>query len=229
MTRGSSRLMAKPDGLGLEVEARTTGGGDAERPPEGGAEGGTDAGDLVFGLEGADAELLAPAELVQDVRGRGDRVAAQEEREPGQAGRRDEAPGQGRVPGDLDVLAGLEAGRPHLVVGLEQLGRLAEVEAGPEGPRVGLGHLGLRAEALGDPFEGGLDRAGVEPADQPQGEEVLGALGVTGLDPGLLADLLGDGGHGDLVDGVGRRGSRRSAGSRRSRPWPGSAPRRHRC
>ncbi len=59
MTRGSSRLMARPDRLGLEVEPGAAGGGDPERPAEGGAEGGADAGDLVLGLEGPDAELLA--------------------------------------------------------------------------------------------------------------------------------------------------------------------------
>ncbi len=143
MTRGSSRLMARP----MVSDLRSSPGPlvvvTPERPAEGGAEGGADAGDLVLGLEGADAELLAPAQLVEDVRGRRDRVAAQEEREPGQPGRRDEAPGHGRVARHLDVLAGLEGRRAHLVVGLEELGRLAEVEAGPEGPRVGLGHLRL--------------------------------------------------------------------------------------
>ena len=58
------------DRLGLEVQARAAGRGDAEGTAEGRAEGGADAGDLVLGLEGADAELLAPAQLVEDVRGR---------------------------------------------------------------------------------------------------------------------------------------------------------------
>ena len=58
------------DRLGLEVEPGPAGRGHAERTAEGGTQGGADAGDLVLGLEGADAELLAPAELVQDVRGR---------------------------------------------------------------------------------------------------------------------------------------------------------------
>ncbi len=70
---------------------------------------------------------------------------------------------------------------------------------------------GSPAEALGDPLDGRLDGAGVHPADEAEGEEVLGALGVTRLDPGLLADLLGDGGHGDLVDRV---GGQRAVGQR---------------
>ena len=169
MISGQLEVDGQADRLGLEVEARTAGRGDAERAAEGGAEGGADAGDLVLGLEGADAELLAPAQLVQDVRGRRDRVAAQEQRQPGQAGGGDQAPGQRLVAGDLDVLALLEGRRLDLVVGLEQLGRLAEVVAGPEGPGVGVGDLGLRAEALGDPLDGGLERTGVQPADQARG------------------------------------------------------------
>ncbi len=46
------------------------------RPAERGAEGRADAGDLVLGLEGGHAEPLVLAQLVQDVRGRGDRVGA---------------------------------------------------------------------------------------------------------------------------------------------------------
>ena len=36
-------------------------------PPKDGADGGADAGDLVLGLEGADAEVLVLGQLVQDV------------------------------------------------------------------------------------------------------------------------------------------------------------------
>ena len=140
-----------------------------------------------------------------------DRVAAEEERQAGQPRRGDQAPGERLVAGDLHVLARLEGRRPDLVVGLEELGRLAEVVAGPEGAGVGLDHLRLGGEALGDPLEGRVDGPGVEPADQAEREEVLGALGVAGLDAGLLADLLGDGGHRDLVDGV---GAERAVGQR---------------
>ena len=136
------------DGLGLEVEAGAAGRRHPERAAEGRAQGGADAGDLVLGLEGADAELLAPAELVEDVRRRRDRIAAQEDVHTGQPGGGDQPPGQGLVAGDLDVLALLEGGRLDLVVGLEQLGRLAEVVAGPEGPGVGVGHLRPGAETL---------------------------------------------------------------------------------
>ena len=91
------------DGFGLEVEARAAGRGDAEGAGVGGAQGGADAGDLVFGLEGADAEVLVLGQLVQDVRGRGDRVAAEEKRQLGQLAGGDEAPRQRRVARDVGV------------------------------------------------------------------------------------------------------------------------------
>ena len=87
----------------------------------------------------------------------------------------------------------------HLVVRREQLRGLAEVEAGPERPGVRLGHLRPLGEPLGDPLDRRLDRPGVEPADEAEGEEVLRPLRVARLDAGLLADLLGDRRHRDLV------------------------------
>ena len=145
---GSSRLMARPIVSDLRSRPGPLVVVTPRAPPKDGAQGGADAGDLVLGLEGPDAELLAPAQLVQDVRRRGDRVAAR-----GRAGspaRRVAAirpQASAWLPGDLDVLALLEGGRADLVVGLEQLGGLAEVVTGPEGPGVGLGDLGPGARS----------------------------------------------------------------------------------
>ena len=150
-------------------------------------------------------------QLVQDVRGRGDGVGPEEEGQPTAVGSGDEPPGGGGVAGDVDVLARFELGRLDLVGGLEQLGGLAEVEAGLEGAEVGFQHQRLARVLLADPGEGRLDGAGVEPADQAEGEEVLGALGVPRLNPGLLGHLGGDRGHRDLVDGV---GGQRAVGQR---------------
>ena len=69
--------------LALQGHARPAGGGARQVPAEGGAQGGADAGDLVLGLEGADAEVLVLRQLVEDVGRRGDRVAAQEQRQLG--------------------------------------------------------------------------------------------------------------------------------------------------
>ena len=131
---GSSSSMARPIVSDLRSRPGPLVVVTPRAPPNVCAEGGSDARDLVLGLEGADVELLAPAQLVEDVRRRSDRVAAQEQGQPGEACRRDEAPGQGLVPRHLDVLALLEGGRLDLVVGLEELGRLAEVVAGAERP-----------------------------------------------------------------------------------------------
>src|ERR1700684_2201032 len=76
---GQLEVDGQADRLGLEVQAGAARRGDTQRAPEGRAQGGADAGDLVLGLEGADAELFAPAQLVQDVGRRRDRVAAQEQ------------------------------------------------------------------------------------------------------------------------------------------------------
>ena len=85
------------DRLGLQRDARARGGGHAEGAGEGRAEGRADAGDLVLGLEGGDAEALVLAQLVQDVGGRGDRVGAEEQRQARTARRR--RPGRRTAPG----------------------------------------------------------------------------------------------------------------------------------
>ena len=156
---GSSRLTARPIVSDLRSMPGPAGGGDAEGAAEGGAEGGADAGDLVLGLEGADAEVLVLGELVEDVGGRGDRVGAEEQRQLRQVGGGDQAPGEGGVAGDVGVgaRARAAAGR-DLVGGLEQLGRLAEVVAGLEGAGVGVERpAGVLAKRFVDPLEGRLD------------------------------------------------------------------------
>ena len=80
ITSGSSRLMASPTVSALRSTPGPARGGHAEGATEGGTEGGADPGDLVLGLKGPDAELLVLRQLVEDVRGGGDRVGAEEER-----------------------------------------------------------------------------------------------------------------------------------------------------
>ena len=101
--------------LGLQVDARAAGGGDAEGARVRGAEGRADAGDLVLGLEGADAEVLVLGELVQDVGRRRDRVTAEEKRKFGQLPGGDDPPGQCRVARDVRVSAGRQVSRLDLV------------------------------------------------------------------------------------------------------------------
>ena len=132
--------------LALEGDAGTAGGGARQVPAEGGAQGGADAGDLVFGLEGADAEVLVLRQLVEDVGRRRDRVAAEEQRQLRLLRRGDEPPRQRGVAGDVGVGAGLLVGRPHLVRVVEELGGLAEGVAGLEGGEVGVPHQRLGPE-----------------------------------------------------------------------------------
>ena len=122
------------------------GGGHPELAGEAGAERGADAGDLVLGLEGGHPEPLVLAQLVQHVGGRGDRVGAQEQRQPGLAGRGDQPVRQREVARDLPVLPGRHRGGRHLVGDREHLGGLAERVPGLERGDVGVADVRLGRE-----------------------------------------------------------------------------------
>ena len=115
--------------------------------------------DLVFGLEGPHTEVLVLGELVQHVRGRGDRVAAEEHGQLGEVARGHYAPGQGGVARDVGVGARRQMSGLDLVGRLEHLGRLAEVPPGLERQGVGLPHH-LVGEALCDPVAASSPAAG---------------------------------------------------------------------
>ena len=78
----------EPDRLGLEDDARAGRGRDAERAAERRADRRAGGGDLVLGLERADAEVLVARELLEDRARRRDRVGAEEERQPATAATR---------------------------------------------------------------------------------------------------------------------------------------------
>ena len=117
--------------LGLEVDAGTARGGDAELTGERAADGDTDRGDLVLGLHRAHTEVLVLRQLVQDVGRRRDRVRRVEDRQLRLLAGRDEAVRERDVAGDVAVPTGRQRGRVHLERGLEDLGGLAEVVARP--------------------------------------------------------------------------------------------------
>ena len=111
MISGSSSDTARPIVSALSATPGPGGRGDAERRrrttrPSAAPT----AGDLVLGLERAHAEPLVLAQLVQDVRGRGDRVGAEEQRQPGALRGGDQAVGQREVAGDVAVGARRAAG-----------------------------------------------------------------------------------------------------------------------
>ena len=117
------------DRLALQRDAGARGGGDPEVTGERRADRGTDAGDLVLGLERGDREALVLGQLVKDVGRRGDRVGAEEDRQPRLHTGGDQAVGQGQVAADVAVGAGRHHGRLDLVLDHEGLGGLAEVPA----------------------------------------------------------------------------------------------------
>ena len=157
-------------------------------------------GDLVLGLHGAHAEVLVLGQLVEDVAGRGDGVAAEEHRQLGQLPGGDEAPRQRDVAGDVGVLAGRQLGGLDLERVVEQLGGLAEGEPGAE--RGEVARLDEVLELALDPLDGRLGRPRVEPRHQPEREEVLRALGVAWLHAQRLGGLLRERGHRHLDHAV---------------------------
>ena len=81
MTSGSSSVTARPIVSCFSTMPGPARRGDPERAAERRAERRTDGGNLVLGLERADAEVLVAGELLEDPRGRRDRVRAEEERQ----------------------------------------------------------------------------------------------------------------------------------------------------
>ena len=83
---------------------------------------------------------------------------------------------------------------------MEQLGGLAEVKPSSEGTAVRLCYKLVLLELLSDPIQGAIGGSSEEPADEAERKEVLRTLGVARLDSDLLADLLGQRGHRNLID-----------------------------
>ena len=180
-----------------------------EMPGEARPEGGADAGDLVLGLEGGHAEPLVLAQLVQHVGGRGDRVGAQEQRQPGLPGAGDQPVRQGQVAGDLPVAPGRHRRRGHLVGDREDLGGLAERVPGLERGDVGVPDVRLGRELGRQEADRALGRPVVEPGQQPEREHVLGPGRVLAGQPELLHRLDGHPGQVERVHLVVGRASRR--------------------
>ncbi len=191
--------------LRLQVEARAAGGGDPELAGERGADRNRGGRDLVLRLQRADAEVLVLRQLVEDVGRRGDRVGGVQDRQARLLGGGDEAVRHREVAGDVAVATRVELRGLDLVV-LEELRGLAEVQPGLERGEVGVAHLRAGRELLLDPLERRVDRPGVHPRDQAEGEEVLRPLGVARLDPELLAGFEREARHRYLHDVV--RGER---------------------
>ncbi len=175
----------QPQGLALQRQARSGGPGDPDGSTVGGADGGTDRGDLVFGLERRHAVVLEGRQSVQDVRRGRDRVGPVEHRAAGLSGGHGQRDGDGGVAHDVAVVAGREIRFGHLVGSLEHLDGHRVVVAGHQRGQVGLGERAL--ELALDPRTRGVGRPAVEPVHHPEGEEVLAAVGLL-VAKAVLAD-----------------------------------------
>ncbi len=190
---------SEPERLGLQVHAGAAGAGHGEVSRERGAERDVRRGDLVLGLQRDDAEVLVPAQLVQELGRRRDRVAGIEQREPTAVGGRHQPPRQRGGARDVAVSTGFDGGRGDLVRLGEQLGGLAEVVSRLERGDVRVEDLLLAAELALEPAQRGLGRAVEHPRDQAQREHVLGAFGFFLAEPEVLGGAHRDRGHRHLV------------------------------
>ena len=93
--------------LALQTDTRAGGRGGSQRTSEGGADSRCTAADLVLTLHGDDATRLVLRQLVQDVGGRCDGIAAEVEGQPGFLSSGDEAVGRGLVARDIHIAARL--------------------------------------------------------------------------------------------------------------------------
>jgi len=130
-------------------------------------------------------------QLMQDVGCGRDGVGAEEELQSGQLRCRNEAVGQGRIAGDVPVLAGGHLCRCDLVLDGEGLGGLAEGPARLESGKVGGEDLWLGGELGRQEGAGAIRGPGVQPGQQPEGVHVLGALGLLLREVELLEGLDG--------------------------------------
>ena len=130
ITSGSSSCIASPIVSCFRTMPGPADVVTAERAAERRAERRACSCDLVLGLERPHAELLVARELLEDRRGRRDRIRAEEERQPRQLRRRDQPVRERLVAGDVAVDPRRELRRLDLVGDRERLRRLAERVAG---------------------------------------------------------------------------------------------------
>ena len=189
--------------LALERKTRSRGGRHGEVAGVGGTDGRADAGDLILGLHGLHAEVLALGQLLEDDRRRGDGVRTAEERQPGLLGGGAQSPCRGDVAADGAVGALFELGRRHAVVVGELVGVGRIVVSRVDRQFVGGGDGGVlfgefRFEVLVGVVLGTLE----EPETDAQGKHVLALDDGPVVESRLLERLArhgGDVGDDDVV------------------------------
>ena len=101
---------------------------------------------------------------MQQLGGRSDRIARQEQRKLAADAGCDQPQRERRRPVDIAIRARLGVGGwGHPVLHVEQLGRLSERPAGTERGQVRFGHRGIAGELLLDPALGYLGGPSVQP------------------------------------------------------------------
>ena len=195
--QGQLQADGQTDGFAFEGEAGAGCGGDADVSAVGCADGCAHRGDFVFGLEGADAEVLALGEFVEHVGGGRDRIRTEEQRPLGLLAGGDQTPGECCGAVDVGVGAGLQLGGADFVGVVEELCGFAVGVAGFEGGRVGGDDLFFAFELGLDPVQRGFGGAVVEPRDEAESEEVLGAVGIAGFHADGFAGFFGERCHRD--------------------------------
>ncbi len=172
MTTGSSVMTARPIASVLSANARTGGAGRPSAPPKA-----APMAAPMAAISSSAWKVRTPnacgRQVLEDVRGRGDRIGAVEEVALAHGGRGQEAEGRGLVAGDVPVRARGQLRLGHAVGLVEHLRGLAERVPGLQGAAVGFGDDRPATELLVDPLDGRGHRALVEPEHQAQGEEVL--------------------------------------------------------
>ena len=176
----------------------------AERAGVGGADGGANRGDLIFGLEGRHFVGFERRQRVQQPRSRGNRIAAEDHRHPGQPGAGDEAPGDPFGAGQGAVGAGLDFRRRHDNGAdlARHLGGFAEGVTSIEGGDVRGGDILALGEFSLEPIDGRLATPAIHPVNQSQRPQVLAAQAFFLRQPVFLDRFQRQPRHIDFQDAV---------------------------
>ena len=178
-------------GFALEGDTRTAGRGHAQGAPVGSADGGSDRGDLIFGLEGLYAEILMAGQFVQDIRSGGDGVRSQEQGQAAVFGSRDQAIGYGLVAHDGTVHAFFHLRLFHLVGGGEGFGGIAVIVTGLQHLDIAFEDIRLLGKFFAEKGNGAVHVAVVHPVQESQHEHVLGPVLFLGAHGKILEGLTG--------------------------------------
>ena len=147
------------DRLRLERDPGAGARGHPEPAGPGCADRGANGGHLVFGLERRHPELLARGEGVQQVRGGGDRIGGERDRELREPARREQAEAHRLGPVDVAVESGLRIASGGDLVGSDLPGKLGGLPEGVprvQGRDVRVTNGGKVSELGREPVHGGL-------------------------------------------------------------------------